>query len=328
MHRVGIIVVIAGVVALVLAGVFGPMFFSEETVEDKVVRIEEGMGALEIAELLATSGVIRQQAPFLLYIVLTGNTNRLQAGEYSFDGSYAPYEVADLLSEGFSLSRETSVTFPEGYTLKDMEEALVDAELRTTDLSLEQPATWGDFFAFVRTIPQGNTLEGFLFPDTYRFEKGATADVVVRKMLANFDSKTRTLRAQAEEEGRDWYEVVILASILEREVPPEDMRRAAGVFTKRLEIGMALQADATLIYGLGRPLRRSDIDTFNSPYNTYKFRGLPPSPISNPGLDALEAAMSPEDNEFWYYLSRPDTGETIFSRTFQEHDQARAEYLR
>ena len=318
MHKTGFYILILAVALLLLAGVFGPMFFTEATVENKEVRIERGMGALEIAELLETSGIIKQQAPFLLYVVLTGNRNRLQAGEYSFDGNYAPYEVADLLSEGFSLSREKTVTIPEGYTIKDIEAALEESGVeKVGDIESETPATWGDFFSFVASIPSGSTLEGFLFPDTYRFEKEATNDVVVRKMLANFEVKTRELRAEADGAKADFYEVVILASILEKEVPPEDMKRASGVLSKRLEAGMPLQSDATLVYGLGRPIVRRDIDTFNSPYNTYKFKGLPPSPISNPGLAAIEAALKPEDNDFWYYLTRPDTGETIFSRTFQ-----------
>lgn len=314
---------------LLLAGLFGPMFFSSVQVEAKTVRIEQGMGAVEIAELLKTAGIIKQQAPFLLYVFLTGNNSKLQAGEYEFDGDYAPYEIADLLSEGFSLSRERAVTVPEGYTISDIKGVLKSWEVNGGEtLDQETAAAWSDFYAFLRTVPAGHTLEGFLYPDTYRFERETTTDVIARKMLSNFDAKTAELREQLGADERDFYEVVILASILEKEVPPEDMKRAAGVLQKRLDANMGLQVDASLAYVLGRPATRADIDSSTSPYNTYRYRGLPPGPIANPGLSALKAAADPEDNEFWYYLTRPDTGETIFSRTFAEHDSARAQYLR
>jgi len=329
MQRPGVIVIFVAIAGLFLVGIFGPMFFSQVEVEDKIIRIEPGMGALEIAELLDTAGLIRQQLPFLMYVVLTGNVRRLQAGEYSFDGEYAPYVVADLLSEGFSLSRERTITIPEGFTLSDVEERLGGSGLtHIINLHDESPVVWSDFFSFLRNVPSNQTLEGFLFPDTYTFERETTQDVVARKMLLNFEERTQELRDQIEQDGKDLYDIVILASILEKEVPPEDMRRAAGVLAKRMEAGMGLQVDATLSYALGRPATRADINSSTSPYNTYKYRGLPPGPIANPGLIALEAATYPEENEFWYYLTRPDTGETVFSRTFNEHDQARAEFLR
>jgi len=329
MHRTSIYLIAIAVGLLLLAGLFGPMFFSSVQVEAKTVRVERGMGALEISELLETAGIIRQQAPFLLYVFLTGNNSKLQAGEYSFEGDYAPYEIADLLSEGFSLSRERSVTIPEGFTVSDIKEELEEKEIKGgATIDGELAPSWSDFYSFLRTVPEGHTLEGFLYPDTYRFEKDTTSDVIVRKMLSNFESRTAKLRGELENDERDFYEIVIMASILEKEVPPEDMKRAAGVLQKRLEANMGLQVDASLAYVLGRPATRADIDSSTSPFNTYKYRGLPPGPIANPGITALEAAVSPEENDFWYYLTRPDTGETIFSRTFAEHDRARAEYLR
>lgn len=323
-----VLIVLIALAAIALLVFVVPLFASSVELDDKTVLVEEGMGALEIAEFLEQTGVIRSQLPFLFYITITGNTDSLQAGEYRFNGRYAPYQVADIVTSGFSLSSEREITIPEGFTLKEIEETLAEHGVAgAADLPKERPSGWVDTFVFLQDVP-ADTLEGFLFPDTYRFDEEATAGVVARKMLVNFEGKTAGIRMAAEEEGKGFYEVLILASILEKEVPPEDMRRAAGVLTKRLEAGMALQTDATLVYGLGRPIKRSDIDTFNSSYNTYKFTGLPPTPISNPGIEALQAALDPEDNEFWYYLNRPDTGETIFSRTFTEHDRARAEHLR
>jgi UPF0755 protein len=170
-------------------------------------------------------------------------------------------------------------------------------------------------------------LEGLLFPDTYRVDKEKDPETTISKVLSNFESKTSAWRAQALLLGKDFYEVLIMASILEKEVPPEDMALAAGVLWRRLRIGMPLQVDATLVYALGRAIAKSDTVTLNSPYNTYKYKGLPPTPICSPGLAALSAALYPRDGGYLYYLSRTSDHKTIFSRTLEEHNLARAKYL-
>jgi UPF0755 protein len=305
--------------------IFIPVDLPSEGIE---LTIEGGTGVREIARLLNERGVIKGTTPFILYAVVTGNAQRLQAGEYTFEGSLAPYEVVDLVSSGFSLSSQATVTIPEGFTVRQIEARLKEAELsHVSRLSEERPQEYVGSYEFLRTAGTAAILEGFLFPDTYTLDKESTNSVVLSRMLQNFDEKTMELRREAESRSENFYDVLILASILEREVPERDMPRAAGVLAKRLSAGMALQADATLVYGLGRPIRTADTRTFDSPFNTYLHRGLPPTPISNPGLSAMRAALDPEENEYWFYLSRPDTGETVFSRTFEEHSRARAQHL-
>jgi UPF0755 protein len=304
-------------------------FFYTPDVGEKTVSIQRGMGILDIASHLKNEGIIKDRGAFIAYVVLTGNRSKLQAGEYTFKGEYAVYQIADLVSNGLSLSSEATVVIPEGFTIAEIGERLAETGVEQVgDLAEQTIDKWTGTFPFLAEIAgRAQSLEGFLFPDTYKLEKKADAGVIVARMLRNFEAKTGALREKAGKENKDFYEVMILASILEKEVPVQDMPRAAGVLAKRLAAGLPLQTDATLVYVLGRPIRTEDTRTLASPYNTYRVKGLPPTPIGNPGLAALEAALNPEENEYWYYLSRRDTGETIFSRTFQEHQRAREQYL-
>lgn len=218
---------------------------------------------------------------------------------------------------------DITVLIPEGFTIEkiqsELEKAGIAGAVRFEEVA--RPERWREEFEFLAAVPSSTrTLEGFLFPDTYRFWRQDTAETIVRKFLENFEARTKGLRVT--------YEIVTVASILEREVSPEDMALAAGVLIKRLRSGVALQADATLVYALGRPINRSDPEIFDSLYNTYRYAGLPPTPISNPGLAAIKAAVNPQTSDYWYYLSRPSDGKTIFSRTLEEHNEARAKYLR
>ncbi len=319
------------ILAIVLFVIFEAIliFVFTQDVGEKTVLIERGMDVFGVANLLKREKVIENRLGFIIYVTLTGNISRLQAGEYTFRGEYALYQIADLVSYGLSLSSQKTVFIREGATIKQIDEELASAgvepigklaELKIFDFKRD--------FAFFNGLPASiESLEGFLFPDTYHFEKRSPISAIARKMIQNFESKTSELYQEAVEARKDFYEIVILASILEKEVPADDMARAAGVLSKRISADIALQADATLVYGLGRPIRRGDINNFKSPYNSYLYRGLPPTPISNPSLAALRAALNPEKNNYWYYLSRRDNGETIFSRTLEEHNIARAKYL-
>ncbi|MDO8752220.1 MAG: endolytic transglycosylase MltG, partial [Candidatus Wolfebacteria bacterium] len=181
-------------------------------------------------------------------------------------------------------------------------------------------------------LAKAESFEGFLFPDTYRFERQSSVVHVLSRFLMNFQEKVWARLAGRE----DWYDRLILASFLEREVPEyEDRRLVAGVLQKRLTIGMPLQVDATISYakcngtfltcekaGVGK----GDLD-ISSPYNTYLRRGWTPTPISNPGEEAVRAATLPEKSSYLYYLSARETGETVFSRTLEEHNRNRVKYL-
>lgn len=219
-----------------------------------------------------------------------------------------------------------TITIPEGYTLAQIDETLTTAGvLNGGKLSNFKPADFDyPFFA----AATGNSLEGFLFPDTYEFFLNSPSRVVAKKMLDNFALKTAGVL-----DPEKAYRTVILASMIEKEVPDKngDREMVAGVLNNRLSLGMLLNVDATVCYAES-PLGCAgvkDIDfTIDSRYNTYRYKGLPPGPISNPGLSAIEAAAEPRASNYLYYLSRSDTKETIFSKTLDEHNKNIVKYLK
>ncbi|MFH0928244.1 MAG: endolytic transglycosylase MltG, partial [bacterium] len=185
---------------------------------------------------------------------------------------------------------------------------------------------WSLEFPFLTDKPAMVSLEGYLFPDTYRFAMNATAEDIVRRLLREFDRKfTMELRAEAADQKRSIFEVVVLASLLEREVQSDsDKAKVADLFLRRLDAKWALQADSTVNYATGgtSPSISLEETRFDSPYNTYLYRGLPIGPISNPGLASLRAALHPEKNEYWFFLTTP-TGEVRYGRNLDEHNANR-----
>ena len=181
--------------------------------------------------------------------------------------------------------------------------------------------------------PSGASLEGFLFPDTYRVFKGSTSEEIINKMLTNFETKlTLELRSIIANKEATIFQTITMASILEKEIRlSDDLSVAADVFYKRLRVSKPLESDATLNYVLPAALRKSRLSTADlknsSPYNTYRYQGLPPGPIGNPGMKAIEAAILPQPNNYWFFLTTPD-GETIFSKTAEEHIRNKQKYLK
>jgi UPF0755 protein len=237
-------------------------------------------------------------------------------------------EIISAFIEG--KATDVMVTIPEGLTFRDVDSLLASKGIIQKDalLSVSLEKFSGDF----EFLKGKTTFEGFLFPDTYRFEKGTDPEVVVRTLLQNFQEKIWPMISVKS----DWYATLITASLLEREVVGlADKRIVAGILEKRIENGMFVQIDATIIYAkcgkqyLSCPslsLKKEDISLI-TPFNTYLHKGLPPSPISNPGVQSVEAALSPEKTKYLYYLSRPDTKETIFSKTLEEHNRNIQKYL-
>ncbi len=272
--------------------------------EEKIFSVEKGQGFSQIAENLEKEGLIRNSSHFKIYALLEGYATSLQAGEYILSSSMPLPEIVQKIVSGDTAS--ITVTIPEGFTVKQIEERL----------------------GF--SLP-GENLEGFLFPDTYHFPANVSGQEVVDRMTENFDRKlTEELREEIKRQGKTVFEIITMASLIEKEVRSlEDKKLVSGVLWKRLEINMPLQVDATIAYITGRRTVRISLQELqiDSPYNTYKYRGLPVGPICNPGLESIIAAIYPQDNEYWYYLSTPES-ETIFSRTLEEHNIAKAKYLR
>lgn len=290
------------------------------------IVVEPGQGSGDIANELRDAGLIKNRFVFILYLNLMKAGDKLQAGEYDIPRNLNMVQMTDLLKHGFVV--EDKVTFPEGWTLVKMGERLESKGIVTKNDFLAAAKKDYDY-DFLKSKPATVDLEGFLYPDTYIFEKDVTADEVVQKMLQNFDKKlTAEIRTKARTSELSLYEIITLASIVEREVAkPEDRRLVASVFLNRLEIGMALESCATIQYITGDSKKQFTYaeTRIASPYNTYINRGLPPGPIGNPSIDSIRAVIEPQESNYLYFLS--SDGTTYFSKTFEEHEAKKAKYL-
>ena len=275
-----------------------------EAVEEKLFLVEKGQGLFQMAENLEKEGLIKNRLFFDFYVLIKEAQRKLQAGQYELSPSMTISEIAQKIISGDTAKQR--VTIPEGWTKSQIEERL----------GLKLP---------------GENLEGFLFPDTYQFPIGVSGEEVVARMKENFEKKlTPELREEIERQGKTIFEIVTMASLIEKEVSKkEDKELVSGILWKRLENGIPLQVDATITYITGKKTTKisKEETQIDSPYNTYKYRGLPIGPISNPGLESIIAAVYPKSSEYWYYLSIPG-GETIFSKTLEEHNYAKAKYLK
>lgn len=283
--------------------------------EERVVMIPVASGLQIIADTLEREGVIEDRYVFMGGVTAYRQSRRLKAGEYAFAPGMSMRDVMDLLVSGKAILH--SFTVPEGLTSQQIVDRLMAETLLTGQID---------------AVP----AEGTLLPETYRFTRGTTRQQILDQMK---DAHTKVLEAvwSRMEPGSvitSPEELVTLASIVEKETGRADERpRVAAVFLNRLEQGMRLQSDPTIIYGiaggagtLGRPIRRSDIDT-TTPYNTYRIDGLPPGPIANPGRAALEAVSDPSSTEELYFVA-DGTGGHVFARTLEEHNRNVAKWRR
>ncbi|MEK7557420.1 MAG: endolytic transglycosylase MltG [Patescibacteria group bacterium] len=257
----------------------------------------------------------------------------LKAGSYVLEAREKVKDVIGRFVAGDVNPDELTITYPEGFTLEQIAERTSARGIggKQEFLSTAIPQEYVAEYPYLGEIPANRNLEGYLFPDTYRIFMDDTPDDAIRRMLANFDEKIKGA-APAEalaKAGRSRDQIGIMASIIEREVlTDEDMTVVSGILWKRNDDGVGLDADATIRYALNKwdgRLTVQDLAT-DSPYNTRRWKGLPPGPISNPGLRALIAAVNPEESEYYYYLSTPE-GKTIFSKTLDEHNANKAKYL-
>ncbi len=304
-----------------------------QTREDRTVRIERGMDVFETGRRLEAEGLVASRWYFVYYFARHGLRGQTVAGEYLLSGSLTVPEIARILTEGDVRQTAVQVTFPEGWDMKKMAERLSanglpgEAFLRLAQRPL---SVWQEEHPFLQELPEGASLEGFLFPDTYLFARTATAEDIIAKMLDAFGEKAAQPRPEAPARG-DFtpYQTLVLASIVENEVPTAaDRRKVADIFLRRLAAGQRLESDATIKYILGKNVIQHSVEETRtpSPYNTYVNAGLPPGPIGNPGLEAIDAVLNPEPNPYFFFLSDPKTGATVFSVTFEEHKQNKLKY--
>lgn len=329
------------VIILALMVVVGGFFYvfdqtylaAGPSVEKKTVIIEKGDNALVVGAKLSEAGVITGKYYLAFYLFNKHQLHSLVAGVYDFVSGLKIPEVASIITGGEIASTRIPVTFPEGWTVKQMAERLDANGFSGSDFlaTVNNPSDeLKARYAFLSDVPKGKTLEGFLFPDTYYFAKDAGAQDIIDKILKNFDSKmTEKMRSDISAQKKTLYDILTMASIIEGEVTTDgDRKIVSGLFWQRIQNGQALGSDATLEYILGGNKRQHSIaeTKTNSPYNTYLYKGLPPGPVSNPGISAIIAAIDPADTQFNYFLSDPKTGKTIFAKTFDEHIANKAKY--
>ena len=293
--------------------------------------VEPGQTLAEVAQNLEVAGLIKSSLAFKIYAKIRGWQSRLIAGNHLLAKNMASREILRLLISRDNLKNERSITVIEGWRLEEIADYLAANNIvpKKDFLAAALTTDWQNQYGFLKGV-ETKTLEGFLFPDTYRLFLNATAKDIVKKMLDNFDHKlTDQMRSDLTQAGRNILAVVNLASIIEKEVPKnEDKKMVADIFLKRLKANIALQSDATINYltqkGQVQPTL-ADL-AIDSPYNTYKYRGLPPGPIANPGLGSIEAVIYPTKNSYYYFLTT-DNGTVIYSQTYEEHLANKAKYL-
>ncbi len=290
--------------------------------------VPAGAGFRQVTDTLVARDLVRAPTLFRIYARVRGDDGRVRAGSYVVPANASWRALVDDLVAG--RVETVAVTIPEGWTLRQISGRLAGFTGLEPDEVLERLLREGE--AERLELP-GPGLEGYLFPDTYRFAPGSSLETIVQAMSARYrDMWTPERRSRAEELGMSEREVMTLASIVQAEARQfSEMPRIAAVFHNRLRIGYLLQADPTVQYALGE--RRSrllyrDIDAVaDHPYNTYTNAGLPPGPIGAAGEAALQATLWPEDSDFLYFVARPD-GSHIFTRTLVEHNRARVEARR
>lgn len=305
------VISMVGILACVGVFLMSPPFSLQP---DTIVSVESGKGSYATAKALDDANIIRSAFLFHTFVKLFGGERSLQAGDYLIS---KPVNVTTLAwrmvkgEYGFTARR---VTFPEGTSVKEMAAILDD---RLINFNTE---------AF---IDAATLKEGYLFPDTYLFMPTATSGEVIAVMEENFETRLKEINQSVAAFNKSLNDIITMASIIEEEANDEKSRRiVSGILWKRLSNDIPLQVDAPFVYIIGKAsaeLTKDDLK-IDSPYNTYKYRGLPPGPISNPGLDAILAAVTPERSEYLYFLTDND-GNMHYSKTYDEHLELQEKYL-
>jgi UPF0755 protein len=291
----------------------------------QLVSILPGMSLQTIATTLEQAHVIRHRWMFILYVAVWQRGRYLQAGEYALRATMSPAQIVYILRSGRVVHH--ALTIPEGLTVRDMAALVAVKGLGDRQMLLDLAADRTFIASLGLTV---TSLEGYLFPDTYHVPRGIRERDLLRLMVRTLqENYTPEIAAQAQRLGLGQHEVLTLASLIEKEAQIEAERPLiAAVYHNRLQRGMRLQCDPTVIYALGEQfdgnLRKTDLD-IDSPYNTYRYPGLPPGPITNPGRRAIEAAVAPAPVDYLYFVATGN-GTHQFSSTLPEHNRAVGKY--
>jgi UPF0755 protein len=319
---------------LVLLGLFfyfrWQVYYSKGSFNEvKVVKIEKGEGNRTVGEKLESGGLIASKYYFFYYMWSNKLVNKILPDEYKLSGKMTVPEIAYRIT--CEQDKTIKITFPEGWDSRKMSDRLNSNGLDGSgflDL-VNNPAVFRDKHEYLQN-EDIKTLEGYLFPDTYFFTRQSTAEEIVTKMLGIFNTKiTNQMKNEILKKEKKLNDIVIVASIIEGEVrSTEDRRIVSGIFWKRIREEKPLESCATLAYILSdRKKQYTGEDTrVNSPFNTYIIKGLPPAPISNPGEDSIKAAIDPQESPYNFFLNDPETGETFFAVTYEEHLKNKSEH--
>ncbi|MCX7928648.1 MAG: endolytic transglycosylase MltG [Patescibacteria group bacterium] len=299
--------------------------------EEKKFLIKKGQSAESIGTELYRQGFIKSPLAFKIYVQLKGLSDKIPSGEYLLSSSYTLSEVISILLKG---PTEVWISIPEGLRREEIVQRLVEA-LEISDVEADD---FRDEFLRL-TLDK----EGYLFPDTYLMPKNVSPQKIVDIMLDNFEKRVdQQMRADIAKQGKTLSQVIVLASIIERETKTEQERPIiAGLLLARLKEGFLLQTDAALQYGLANlqcknvgvctnwwpKITKNDYTNLDSPYNVYKYQGLPPTPICNPGLSSIKAVIYPQQTEYRYYIHDLN-GKVYFAKTLKEHNENIKLYLK
>ena len=322
------IILASSVISVILIGVFFVIYetgpYDKNNGKDIVVDIPMGSTVSSVADILKENNLIKNEVLFKLNFKMKNNASHMKSGKYLLSQKLSNSDIIEKLVSGEIYRDGIKVTIPEGSTSNEIIALLVKNELGKKEDFEKLVSNPSEFYSDFEFLDQKDikSLEGFLYPSTYYFDKDAKPKDIIKEMLSLFDkSYTDKLKKKQKERNMTLQEVVNLASIVEKEaVIDEDRPIIASVFYNRLEIGMPLQSDATLQYIF--ETRKKSI-TYNdlkidSPYNTYIKKGLPPTPIANPSIKSIEAVLEPSNTDYLYFVASIDGG-NVYSKTYEEH---------
>ncbi len=329
---------------LVITGSLGYFFYKQGIkqliiIEDEKTEftIKKNQSINTIAQNLKDNKIINSTLYFKLYIWQKNLDKKLKAGTHTLNTSSSIIDTVSTLINGATHGNEVTIKIIEGWTNQNIIEYLKkNNHIKPESLALlKKPIKELDSdiknFNFLKLAPEEATLEGYLFPDTYKIFKNTNVKNIIIKTLKNFESKlSKQMIKDIKNQNKTLHEIIIMASLIEKEVQsPEDMKKISAIFWNRLDKDIKLESDATLSYLLKDKIdAHSLVDLkIDSPYNSYKYKGLPPTPISNPGLNALEAAIYPDNNEYLFFLTGKN-GVTYFAHTYEEHLLNKNKYLK
>lgn len=323
-------------IAVVLA-IFSDIFRNNPQAEG-LFMVERGDNVLQIASNLQSQGYIGSRLIFIWDAVTSGNSKKMKAGRYQIKEGSTNNDLIEKFTKFQSLP--INVLIAPGKTTSNIAQILSQAHLAKRDEFLnlvlnDSENSQADFYSslsrnyfFLSDKPKNAGLEGYLFPDNYSIDPAAGNQDIVKQILDNFDKKlTEDLRKEIKKQKRTIFDILTMASILEKEVKTyNDKQIVAGILWKRADNNLPLEVDSTLLYFLTSSHPSLIDKNVESAYNTYKYAGLPLGPICNPGIDSIMAAIYPENSDYWFYLSAP-SGETIFAKTLGQHLINKAKYL-